>query len=99
MARFLAKQLVARGQAKRALVQIAYAIGVAEPVSFAVETYGTGRDSERNLAVKLAQEFDLRPQGIIERLKLKRPIYFPTAAYGHFGRDDLDLPWETVEGR
>ena len=96
MARFLAKQLVARGRAKRALVQIAYAIGVAEPVSFAVETYGTGRDSERNLAVELAQEFDLRPQGIIERLKLKRPIYFPTAAYGHFGRDDLDLPWEYV---
>lgn len=96
MARFLAKQVVARGWAKRALVQLAYAIGVAEPVSFVVETYGTEVDSGLNVAAKLAHEFDLRPQGIIEALNLLRPIYYPTAAYGHFGRDDLNLPWEAL---
>ena len=96
MARFLAKQIVARGWARRALVQIAYAIGVAEPVSFAVECFGT-ETSTRDLAVVLAREFDLRPKGIIEKLNLQRPIYFPTAAYGHFGRLDLQLPWESLE--
>jgi S-adenosylmethionine synthetase len=94
MARFLAKQVVGRGWAKRALVQLAYAIGVAEPVSFAVETFGTEVDSGRDFAPELSREFDLRPQGIIETLDLLRPIYYPTAAYGHFGRDDIDLPWE-----
>ena len=96
MARFLAKQVVARGWASRALVQLAYAIGVAEPVSFAVETFGTDSDPKRDVAARLTQEFDLRPQGIIETLNLLRPIYYPTAAYGHFGRTDLDLPWERV---
>jgi S-adenosylmethionine synthetase len=96
MARFLAKQVVARGWAKRALVQLAYAIGVAEPVSFAVETYGTEVDPRQDIAAQLAKEFDLRPQGIIDMLDLLRPIYYPTAAYGHFGREDLNLPWETV---
>ncbi len=96
MARFLARQIVARGWAKRALVQLAYAIGVAEPVSFVVETYGTENERRRDIAAQLAREFDLRPQGIIEALNLQRPIYYPTAAYGHFGRDDLTLPWEAV---
>jgi S-adenosylmethionine synthetase len=96
MARFLAKQVVSRGWARRALVQLAYAIGVAEPVSFAIETYGTGVEPGRDLAAALAQEFDLTPQGIIQTLNLKRPIYYPTAAYGHFGREDLDVPWEAV---
>ena len=96
MARFLAKQVVGRHWARRALVQIAYAIGVAEPVSFAVETFGTEADSGRDVAGALAREFDLRPQAIINTLDLARPIYYPTAAYGHFGRDDLDLPWEAI---
>ena len=96
MARFLAKQVVSRGWARRALVQLAYAIGVAEPVSFAIETYGTGVEPGRDLAAALAQEFDLTPQGIIQTLNLKRPIYYPTAAYGHFGREDLNVPWEAV---
>jgi S-adenosylmethionine synthetase len=97
MARFLAKQAVARGWASSALVQLSYAIGVAEPVSFAVETFGTEKDSGRDFAAVLSQEFDLRPQAIIERLDLKRPIYYPTAAYGHFGRSDIALPWEAVQ--
>ena len=97
MARFLAKQVVARGWARRALVQIAYAIGVAEPVSFVVETYGTETDPRQDIASDLAREFELSPQGIIDRLDLQRPIYYPTAAYGHFGRTDIDLPWESVK--
>lgn len=96
MARFLAKQVVARSWAKKALVQLAYAIGVAEPVSFAVETFGTAKNNALDLPSALAKEFDLRPQGIIETLNLKRPIYFPTAAYGHFGRSDITLPWEKI---
>ena len=96
MARFLAKQVVGRGWARRALVQLAYAIGVAEPVSFSVETFGTEVDSGRDFAADLSQEFDLRPQGIIETLDLLRPIYYPTAAYGHFGRTDIELPWEVL---
>ncbi len=97
MCRFLAKQVVGRGWAKRALVQLAYAIGVAEPVSFAVETFGTESDSKRDITKLLATEYDLRPQGIIEQLDLLRPIYFQTAAYGHFGRTDIQLPWEQVQ--
>lgn len=96
MARFLAKQVVGRGWAKRAQVQIAYAIGVAEPVSFAVETFGTEATSNSFFAEHLSKEFDLRPEGIIEALDLKRPIYYPTAAYGHFGRTDIKFPWEAV---
>ena len=96
MARFLAKQVVARGWASRALVQLAYAIGVAEPVSFMVETCGTETDQHRDIAAALASEFDLRPQGIIDTLDLQRPIYYPTAAYGHFGRTELNLPWEAA---
>jgi len=96
MARFLAKQVVSRGWAKRALVQLAYAIGVPEPVSFMVETYGTETDSQRDFAAVLSREFDLRPQGIIDTLNLLQPIYYPTAAYGHFGRTDVVLPWEAT---
>jgi S-adenosylmethionine synthetase len=97
MARFLARLVVARGWARRALVQLAYAIGVAEPVSFVVETFGTEIGRRRNVAADLAREYDLRPQGIIDTLDLLRPIYYPTAAYGHFGRADLNLPWESVQ--
>jgi S-adenosylmethionine synthetase len=93
MARFLAKTVVDRGWASRALVQIAYAIGIADPVSFAVETFVTEHDC-RNVRDELLREFDLRPAAIIETLDLERPIYYPTAAYGHFGRTDLNLPWE-----
>jgi S-adenosylmethionine synthetase len=96
MTRFLAKQVVARGWATRVLVQIAYAIGVAEPVSFVIETFGTASSSSRNIEAMLLQEFDLRPGALIEQLNLLRPIYYQTAAYGHFGRSDLDLPWERV---
>lgn len=97
MARFLAKQVVARGWADRALVQIAYAIGVAEPVSFLVDAEGASSLRNQEIAETLRREFDLTPAGIISRLDLQRPIYYPTAAYGHFGRDDLKLPWEVVE--
>ncbi|MFC6637370.1 methionine adenosyltransferase [Sulfitobacter sp. JBTF-M27] len=96
MARFLAKQVVARGWATRAQVQLAYAIGIAEPVSFVVETFGTERDAQMDATQELSAEFDLRPEGIIAMLGLNRPIYYPTAAYGHFGRSDLQLPWEDI---
>lgn len=97
MARFLAKQVVARGWASRALVQLAYAIGVAEPVSVLVETFGTEADRRRDITGQLLAEFDLRPQAIIEHLDLLRPIYYQTAAYGHFGRPELALPWELTQ--
>ncbi len=96
MARFLAKHVVARGWSNRALVQLAYAIGVAEPVSFLVEAEGVNRARSAEIVDALRREFDLTPAGIIRCLDLQRPIYYPTAAYGHFGRDDLDLPWESV---
>ncbi len=96
MARFLAKQVVARGWSNRALVQLAYAIGVAEPVSFLVEAEGVTTARSAEIVDALRREFDLTPAGIIRHLDLRRPIYYPTAAYGHFGRNDLDLPWERV---
>jgi len=96
MARFLARQVVARGWSSRALVQLAYAIGVAEPVSFVVEAEGVTPARGTEIADALRREFDLTPAGIIRRLDLQRPIYYPTAAYGHFGRSDLDLPWEAI---
>ncbi len=97
MARFLAKQVVARGWASRCLVQLAYAIGEPEPVSFLVST-AEGTDARQSeIAAALREEFDLTPAGIMARLDLKRPIYYPTAAYGHFGRDDLALPWEETQ--
>ena len=94
MARFLAKQVVARGRAPRCLVQLAYAIGVAEPVSFLVDAEGASAARNAEIARALQAEFDLTPAGIIRQLDLLRPIYYPTAAYGHFGRDELALPWE-----
>ena len=96
VARFLAKQVVARGWAPRCLVQLAYAIGVAEPVSFLVDAEGASAARNAEIARALQAEFDLTPAGIIRQLDLLRPIYYPTAAYGHFGRDDLGLPWEDV---
>ncbi len=96
MARFLAKQVVARSWAERCLIQVSYAIGVAEPVSFVVETFGTGSLDSAEIERRLTSEFDLTPGGMIARLDLLRPIYEATAAYGHFGRDDLDLPWERI---
>lgn len=97
MARFLAKQVLARGWSCRALVQLAYAIGVAEPVSFMVDAEGATAARNAEIADILRREFDLTPTGIIQYLDLQRPIYYQTAAYGHFGRDDLNLPWERLQ--
>jgi S-adenosylmethionine synthetase len=94
MARFLAKQIVARGWSKRALVQLAYAIGVSEPVSFLIEANEISASRGQEIVQRLQAEFDLTPAGIIKHLDLKRPIYYPTAAYGHFGRDDIMPTWE-----
>ena len=96
-ARYVAKNIVAAGLANRAEVQIAYAIGKAEPVSLMVETRGTGKIADTKIADVVAGTFDLRPSGIIETLNLRRPIYRPVAAFGHFGRPDLDLPWERTD--
>ncbi len=96
MARFLAKQVVSRGWASKCLIQIAYAIGVAEPVSVAVETFGTHTLDEGDIVRRLRGEFDLTPAGIIKQLDLLRPIYRQTATYGHFGREDIEFPWEAV---
>ena len=96
-ARYVAKNIVASGLAKRAEVQIAYAIGKAEPVSLMVETRGTGKLPNTTIAAIVGETFDLRPSGIIESLNLQRPIYRPVAAFGHFGRQDLDLPWERTD--
>lgn len=96
-ARYVAKNIVAAGLARRTEVQIAYAIGKAEPVSLMVETRGTGKITDTAIADIVAQTFDLRPSGIIETLNLRRPIYRPVAAFGHFGRQDLDLPWERTD--
>ncbi|QXE91359.1 methionine adenosyltransferase [Geomonas subterranea] len=96
-ARYVAKNLVAAGLAKKVEVQIAYAIGVARPVSIFVDSFGTGALANEELAGLIARHFDLRPAAIIEQLDLRRPIYRDTAAYGHFGRLDLDLPWERTD--
>lgn len=96
-ARYAAKNIVAAGLAKRCEIQIAYAIGVAEPVSVYVDTKGTGIMPDDEIQQKLLRCFDFRPEAIIERLELRRPIYGKTAAYGHFGRTDIDLPWEHTD--
>ncbi|QAY67743.1 methionine adenosyltransferase [Paenibacillus protaetiae] len=96
-ARYVAKNLVAAGLADKVEIQLAYAIGVANPVSINVDTYGTGKVSEEKLVEVIRNNFDLRPAGIIKMLDLRRPIYAKTAAYGHFGRTDIDLPWERVD--
>ena len=95
--RYVAKNIVAAGLAERCEVQLSYAIGVAEPTSIAVDTFGTGKIDEAKLTASVRKVFDLRPKGIISMLDLLRPIYRQTAAYGHFGRNDLDLPWERVD--
>lgn len=96
-ARYAAKNIVAAGLARRCEIQIAYAIGVAEPVSVYVDTKGTGIIPDDEIQQKLLRCFDFRPEAIIERLELRRPIYGKTAAYGHFGRTDIDLPWEHTD--
>ncbi|MGV3010076.1 methionine adenosyltransferase [Streptococcus thoraltensis] len=96
-ARYIAKNIVAAGLAKKAEVQLAYAIGVAQPVSVRVDTFGTSTVSETALEKAVREIFDLRPAGIIKMLDLKRPIYKQTAAYGHMGRTDIDLPWEKLD--
>lgn len=96
-ARYVAKNIVAAGLATKTEVQLAYAIGVAKPVSISVDTFGTGKVSEDVLVELIEQNFDLRPAGIIKMLDLRRPIYKQTAAYGHFGRTDIDVPWEKTD--
>lgn len=96
-ARYVAKNIVAAGLATKAEVQLAYAIGVAKPVSISVDTFGTGKVSEDVLVELIEKNFDLRPAGIIKMLDLRRPIYKQTAAYGHFGRTDIDVPWEKTD--
>ena len=96
-ARYVAKNIVAAGLADRFEVQIAYAIGVARPLSLFVETFGTGKISDEEIIALIHEHFDLRPAGIIQTLDLRRPIYQPTAAFGHFGRTDIDLPWERLD--
>ncbi len=96
-ARWAAKNIVAAGLADRCEIQVAYAIGVAHPLSINVETFGTGRIPDEEIALLIPEFFDLRPGAIIHDLNLRRPIYQQTAAYGHFGRDDLDLPWERTD--
>lgn len=97
MARYMAKNIVASGLAERCEIELAYAIGVAEPVSVLCETFGTGKTDNERLAQAVRRAFDMRPEAIIRRLDLRRPIYTPTAAYGHFGRTDVDLPWERTD--
>ncbi len=97
MCRYIAKNLVAAGLAERCEVQLAYAIGVAEPVSVLVDCFGTGKVSEQKLEDLVRETFQLTPKGIIESLRLRRPIYKKTAAYGHFGRTDADFTWEATD--
>lgn len=96
-ARYVAKNIVAAGLADKCEVQLAYAIGVARPVSIMVETFGTGKLAEETMIELVQKHFDLRPAGIIKELNLRQPIYKQTAAYGHFGRNDLNLPWEAID--
>ena len=96
-ARYVAKNIVAAGLADTVEVQLAYAIGVARPVSIAIDTFGTGKVEEDILVDLVEKNSDLRPAGIIKMLDLRRPIYKQTAAYGHFSRTDVDLPWERTD--
>jgi S-adenosylmethionine synthetase len=97
MARYIAKNLVAAGLADRLELQVSYAIGVARPLSLFVETFGTGKVSDKEIINLINEHFDLRPAAIIQTLNLRRPIYEPTAAFGHFGRTDIDAPWEALD--
>ena len=96
-ARYVAKNIVAAGLADKCEIQLSYAIGVAQPTSIMVDTFGTGKVADEKLLTAIRENFDLRPAGIIKMLDLRRPIYKQTAAYGHFGRNDLDLPWEKLD--
>ena len=96
-ARYVAKNIVAAGLADQCEIQLSYAIGVAHPTSVMIDTNGTGRLSDEKLTEIVRRHFDLRPAGIIKMLDLRRPIYRPTSAYGHFGRTDIDLPWERLD--
>ncbi len=96
-ARYVAKNIVAAGLAEKCEIQLSYAIGVAHPTSIMADTFGTGKVSDEKLVEIIREQFDLRPAGIIKMLDLRRPIYKQTAAYGHFGRNDLDLPWEKLD--
>ena len=96
-ARYVAKNIVAAGLAAKCEIQLSYAIGVAQPTSVMVDTFGTGKLSDQELVGIIRKHFDLRPAGIIKMLDLRRPIYKQTAAYGHFGRNDLELPWEKLD--
>lgn len=96
-ARYAAKNIVAAGLANKCEIQVAYAIGVARPVSILVDTFGTGKIADEKIAEAVSKVFDFRPKAIIEQLKLRRPIYKKTAAYGHFGRDDPDFTWEKTD--
>ena len=96
-ARYIAKNIVASGLSKQCEIQLSYAIGVAEPVSISVNTFGTGKIEDSKIAAAVRNEFTLTPDGIIEMLDLQRPIYKQTASYGHFGRHDIDVPWEALD--
>ena len=96
-ARYVAKNIVAAGLADKCEIQLSYAIGVAQPTSVMVDTFGTGKLEDNRLVEIIRENFDLRPAGIIKMLDLRRPIYKQTAAYGHFGRNDLNLPWEALD--
>jgi S-adenosylmethionine synthetase len=96
-ARYVAKNIVAAGLADKCEIQLSYAIGVAQPTSVMIDTFGTGKVSDEKLVAIVRENFDLRPAGIIKMLDLRRPIYKQTAAYGHFGRNDLNLPWEKLD--
>ena len=96
-ARYVAKNIVAAGIADKCEIQLSYAIGVAQPTSVMVDTFGTGKIDDEKLVEIVRENFDLRPAGIIKMLDLRRPIYRPTAAYGHFGRTDVELPWEKTD--
>jgi S-adenosylmethionine synthetase len=95
--RYVAKNIVAAGLARRCEIQVSYAIGVAEPTSISVNTFGTGTIDEAAIEALVAEHFDLRPKGLVDMLDLKRPIYRKTAAYGHFGREDKDFTWEATD--
>jgi S-adenosylmethionine synthetase len=97
MARYIAKNIVSAGLSERIEIQIAYAIGISHPLSVSIETFGTSQVEDDIILKLIKNHFDLRPAAIIETLDLRRPIYRQTAAYGHFGRDDLDLPWERLD--
>jgi len=97
MARYVAKNVVAAGLAERFEMQVSYAIGMARPVSIMCETFGTGKVSDETIQRLVREQFDMRPAAIMQDLDLRRPIYKNTAAYGHFGRDDIDAPWERID--